>query len=79
MAVVPGKAKTTQAHMVELDRKAELEDVGRAPNQKNVEDLTEIRINPNDPERYFLLGSQLLEAGKSEMLNFLLQNKEVFA
>ena len=31
MAVVPGEAKSTQVHMAELDRKAELEDVGRAP------------------------------------------------
>ncbi|XXG82869.1 hypothetical protein AAC387_Pa10g0752 [Persea americana] len=57
MAVVPGEAETTQVHMAEVDREAKLEDVGRAPKQKSVENLTEFRIDPNDPERYFLLGS----------------------
>ena len=79
MAVVPRETKTTQVHMAELDREAELEDVGRASEQKSVEDLTEVRIDSNDPERYFLLGSQLHEDEKTELLDFLLQNKEVFA
>ena len=34
MVVVPDEAETTQVHMAELDRKAEFEDVGRAPKQK---------------------------------------------
>ena len=74
MAVVPGEAESTQVHMAELDREAELEDVGRAPEQKSIEDLTETRIDPNDPERYFLLGSQLPEPEKTELLDFLLRN-----
>ena len=65
--------------MAELDKEAELEDVGRAPEWKSVEDLTEARIDPNDPERYFLLERQLPEVEKTEILDFLLQNKEVFA
>ena len=65
--------------MVELDRETELEDVGRALKKKSIKDLTEIRISPNDPERYFLLGSQLPEPEKTKLLDFLLQNKDVFA
>ena len=78
MAVLLGEAESSQAHMAELDKEAELEDVGRAPEQKSIEDLTEIRIDPNDPERYFLLGSQIPEPEKTKPLDFLLQNKEVF-
>ena len=79
MAVVPGEAETTQVHMAKLDREAELEDVGQTLEQKSVEDLIEVRIDPNDLEIYFLLGSQLHEDEKTELLNFLLQNMEVFA
>ena len=57
MAMVPGETETTQVHMAKLDREAELEDIGRAPEKRSIEDLTEVRIDPNDPERYFLLWS----------------------
>ena len=79
MAVLLGKAESSQVHMAELEREAELEDVGRAPLQKSIEDLTEIRIDPNNPDRFFLLGSQLPETEKTKLLNLLMQNKEVFA
>ena len=78
-AVLPGEAESSQVHMAELDREAELEALGRALTQKSIKDLTEIRIDPSDPNRYFLLGSQLPKPDKTEPLNFLLQNKEVFA
>ena len=65
--------------MAELDRETELEDVGRALAQKNIEDFTKIRIDPNDPDKFFLLGSQLPEPEKTELLNLLIQSKEVFA
>ena len=56
-AMLPGEAESSQVHMAELDREAELRDVGRAPMQKSIEDLTEVRLDPADPERFFLLGS----------------------
>ena len=31
LAVLPGEAESSQVHMAELDREAELGDVGRAP------------------------------------------------
>ncbi|XXG39835.1 hypothetical protein AAC387_Pa01g0695 [Persea americana] len=65
--------------MAELDREAKLGDVGRAPAQKSIEDLTEVKINPANPDRFFLIGSQLPEPEKTELLNLLLENKEVFA
>ena len=69
----------SQVHVAELDREAELGDVGRAPAQKSIEDLTEVRIDPADPNRFFLVGSQLPEPKKTQLLDLLLENKEVFA
>ena len=79
MALLPGEAESSQVHMIELDREAGLGNVGRPPVQKSIEDLTEIGLDPNDPDRFFLLGSQLPEPEMTELLNLLLQNKEVFA
>ena len=47
--------------------------------QKSVEDLTLDRLDPADLDRFFLLGSQLPEPEKTELLDLLLKNKEVFA
>ena len=65
--------------MAELDREAELRDVGRALAQKSIEDLTKVNIDPADPDRFFLIGSQLPELEKAELLHLLIENKKVFA
>ncbi|XXG41641.1 hypothetical protein AAC387_Pa01g2069 [Persea americana] len=65
--------------MVELDREGKLGDVGRAPEQKSIEDLAEVRIDPADPNRFFLVGSQLPEDEKTQLLDLLLESKEIFA
>ena len=44
LAIQPGEAESSQVHMAELDRVAELGDVGRAPAQKSIEDLIEVKI-----------------------------------
>ncbi|KAJ8649485.1 hypothetical protein MRB53_002508 [Persea americana] len=64
LAVLPGEAESSQVLMAELDREGELGDVGRAPAQKSVEDLTEVKIDPAVPDRFFLIGSQLPEPEK---------------
>lgn len=79
MAVLPGEAESSQVHMAELDREGELGDVGRALAQKSIEDLTEVRIDPADPNRFFLVGSQLPEDEKTQLLDLLLESKEIFA
>eukprot|EP00268_Persea_americana_P064626 TRINITY_DN8531_c0_g1_i2.p1 TRINITY_DN8531_c0_g1~~TRINITY_DN8531_c0_g1_i2.p1 ORF type:complete len:153 (-),score=34.40 TRINITY_DN8531_c0_g1_i2:2086-2544(-) len=79
MAMLPGEVESSKVHMAELDREAELEDVGRAPAQKSTEDFTEVRLDLANPDRFFLLGSQLPEPEKTELLDLLLKNKEVFA
>ncbi|XXG53275.1 hypothetical protein AAC387_Pa03g1392 [Persea americana] len=79
MAVLPGEAESSQVHVVELDNEAELGDVGRALAQKSIEDLTKVNIDPVDPDRFFLIGSQLPESEKTELLDLLVENKAVFA
>ncbi|XXG83703.1 hypothetical protein AAC387_Pa10g1396 [Persea americana] len=79
MTVLPGEAESSQVRVAELNREAELGDVGRTPAQKSIEDLTEVRIDPADPDRFFLVGSQLPEPEKTQLLDLLLKNKEVFA
>ena len=63
--------------MAELEE--ELDRIGRNPEEKSVEELTEIRLDKDDGERFFLVGSQLGESEKGELNSFLLQNKDVFA
>ena len=77
--MLPGEAESSQVHIAELDKDAELRDVGRAPAQKSIEDLIEVRLDPTDPDILFLLGSQLPEPEKTELLDLLLKNKEIFA
>ncbi|KAJ8632575.1 hypothetical protein MRB53_025911 [Persea americana] len=79
LAMLPGEAESSQVHMAELDRKAELGDVGSAPAQKSIEDLTKVKLDPTNPNRFFLIGSQLPEPEKTELLDLLLETKEVFA
>ncbi|XXG81436.1 hypothetical protein AAC387_Pa09g2071 [Persea americana] len=79
LAVLSDEAGPSQVNVTELDREAELEDVGRAPAQKSIEDLTKVNIDPADPDRFFLVGSQLPETEKIELLNLLEENKAVFA
>ena len=78
MVVLPGEAESSQVHVAELDREAKLGDVGRAPAQKSIEDLTEVRIDHADPDRFFLVGSELPEPEKTQLQD-LIENKEVFA
>ena len=56
-----------------------LEDVGRKVEEKLVEDLVEVRIDENDPTKFFLLGSSLSSAERTDYVNFLVSNLEAFA
>ncbi|XP_028076941.1 uncharacterized protein LOC114278991 [Camellia sinensis] len=56
-----------------------LEDVGRKAEEKSVEDLVEVRIDENDPTKFFLLGSSLSSAERLDYVNFLVSNLEAFA
>ncbi|XXG88794.1 hypothetical protein AAC387_Pa12g0960 [Persea americana] len=77
LAVLPSEAEPSQVNVAELDREAEIGDVSRAPAQKSIEDLTKVNIDPADPDRFFLVGSQLPESEKTELLELLVENKAV--
>ncbi|KAJ8615907.1 hypothetical protein MRB53_035279 [Persea americana] len=79
LAVLPDEAEPSQVNVAELDREAELGDVGRAPAQKSIEDLTKVNIDPANPDRFFLVGSQLPETEKTDLPDLLEENKAVFA
>ncbi|XP_028127434.1 uncharacterized protein LOC114323937 [Camellia sinensis] len=56
-----------------------LEDVERKAEEKSVEDLVEVRIDENDPTKFFLLGSSLSSAERMDYVDFLVSNLEAFA
>ena len=81
LAVVPGEKEPRlniqwQVNMAELEE--ELDRIGRNPEEKSVEEVKEVRLDPADSERFFLLGGQLSEPERAELLYLLLQNKDVF-
>ncbi|XXG54223.1 hypothetical protein AAC387_Pa03g2164 [Persea americana] len=77
--VLSDEAGPSHVNVTELEREAELGDVGRAPAQKSIEDLTKVNIDPADLDKFFLVGSQLPETEKTELLDLLVENKAVFA
>ena len=53
-------------------------DIGKATEQKAVEDLVQVRIDEKDPEKFFLLGSSMSSTKRIEVMKFLTSNIEVF-
>ncbi|XP_028125698.1 uncharacterized protein LOC114322556 [Camellia sinensis] len=56
-----------------------LEDVGRKAEENSIEDLVEVRIDKNDPNKFFLLGSSLSSAERLDYVNLLVSDMEAFA
>ena len=44
-------------------------DVGKAAEQKAVEDLVQVMIDDKDPEKFFMLGSSLSSTERIEVMN----------
>ncbi|XP_028085242.1 uncharacterized protein LOC114286288 [Camellia sinensis] len=59
IAVLKAKQLCNRVQTVELAEQPVLEDVGRAPEEKIVEDLEKVLVNKDDPEKYFLIGTSL--------------------
>ena len=58
-------------HSVEKPENNELfADVGKAAEQKAVEDLVEVRLDEKNPDKFFLLGSSLSSTERLEVLEF---------
>lgn len=80
VAVNDSRAAKEFVQMIEgPEGKEVLEDVERKAEEKSVEDLVEVRIDENDPTKFFLLGSSLSGAERIDYVNFLVSNLEAFA
>ena len=53
--------------------------MGTKAEDKAVEDLDEVRLDIERPDKFFLLGSSLTAQERTEMVEFLIANIEVFA
>ncbi|XP_028058581.1 uncharacterized protein LOC114262423 [Camellia sinensis] len=80
IAVNGSRAAKGFVQMIEGPKGKEvLEDVGRKAEEKSVEDLVEVRIDEDDPTKFFLLGSSLSSAERLDYVKFLTSNLEAFA
>ncbi|XP_028057287.1 uncharacterized protein LOC114261245 [Camellia sinensis] len=73
------KQACKEVQMAELPDQHVLEDIGRIPTEKMVEDLETILVDGGDPDKFFLVGTSLLAKKKEQLLAFLRKNIEVFA
>ena len=55
-----------------------LEDVGRVPKLKVVKDLVRYDLDELSSDRFFLVGSNLKERERTELIGFLKANVEEF-
>lgn len=80
VAVNGSRAAKGFVQMIEgPEERGVLEDVGTKAEDKAVEDLVEVRIDMERPDKFFLLGSSLTAQERTEMVEFLMANIEVFA
>ncbi|XP_028092210.1 uncharacterized protein LOC114292436 [Camellia sinensis] len=80
VAVNGSRAAKEFVQMIEgPEGKEVLEDMGRRAEEKSIKDLVEVRMDENDPNKFFLLGSSLSSAERHEYVDFLISNMEAFA
>ncbi|XP_028101961.1 uncharacterized protein LOC114301233 [Camellia sinensis] len=80
VAVNGSRAAKGFVQMIEgPEGKEVLEDMGRKAEEKSVEDLVKMRVDENDPNKFFFLGSSLSSAERHEYVDFLISNMEAFA
>ena len=79
MTAMKGKGKAEQVQIIEVPDQPVLEDVGKEPKKKVVEDLETVQIDESNFEKFFLLGTSLTQTERAQMLEFLYGNLEVFA
>ncbi|GFY88849.1 hypothetical protein Acr_06g0007890 [Actinidia rufa] len=72
------KASMKKMQFVEEESEV-LEDVGRTSEDKVVEDLILYELDEWNSDRYFLVGSNMKEQQRTELIKFLKANIEVFA
>ncbi|GFS40490.1 hypothetical protein Acr_00g0068850 [Actinidia rufa] len=78
LATVSTKMAMKEVQMIEENTEV-LEDVGRDPEAKVIEELVRYELGERGSDRFFLVGSGLNECERSELIQFLKANIEVFA
>ncbi|GFS42094.1 hypothetical protein Acr_00g0078070 [Actinidia rufa] len=78
LATVSTKAAVKEVQMVEEDIEV-LEDVGRDPEAKVIEELVRYELDEPSSNRFFLTGSDLNECERTELIQLLKANIEAFA
>ena len=78
LATVSTKAAVKEVQMVQEDIEV-LEDVGRDPEAKVVEDLVRYELDEPSSDRFFLVGSDLKECERTGLIQLLKANIEAFA
>ena len=75
---VSNKATMKQVQLVKEEREA-LEDVGRIPEAKVVEDMIHYELDEPNLYHFFLVGSNMRKRERTDLIEFLKENIEVFA
>ncbi|XP_057505216.1 uncharacterized protein LOC130788530 [Actinidia eriantha] len=78
LAIVSTKAAVKKVQMVEEDIEV-LEDVGRDPEAKVIEELVRYELDEPSSDRFFLIGLDLNECERTELIQPLKANIEAFA
>ncbi|GFZ19655.1 hypothetical protein Acr_28g0003600 [Actinidia rufa] len=78
LATVSTKMAMKEVQMIEENMEV-LEDVGRDPEAKVIEELVRYELDEPSSDRFFLVGSDLNECERSELIQLLKANIEAFA
>ncbi|GFS40182.1 hypothetical protein Acr_00g0066980 [Actinidia rufa] len=78
LAIVSTKMAMREVQMIEEDIEV-LEDVGRDPETKVIEELVRYELDEPGSDRFFLVGSDLNECERTELIQLLKANIKAFA
>ncbi|GFY97881.1 hypothetical protein Acr_12g0004220 [Actinidia rufa] len=78
LAIVSTKAAMKEVQMVEEDIEV-MEDVGRDPEAKVIEELVRYELDEPSSDRFFLIGSDLKKCERTELIQLLKANIGAFA
>ncbi|GFS44377.1 hypothetical protein Acr_00g0089970 [Actinidia rufa] len=78
IATISTKAAMKEVQLIEEEREV-LESVGRDPEAKVVEDLIHYELDKPTTDRFFLISTNLEKRDRTELIQFLIANIEVFA
>ncbi|XP_028054373.1 uncharacterized protein LOC114258601 [Camellia sinensis] len=77
LIVVTKEPKELEVNSVEVSDRESLEDIGKIPSEKAIEDLDRIEIN-GSLDKFFMIGTSLSKVDRRELVSFLFNNLDVF-